>query len=61
MEDLDQQVAEKDQIFQRSRDKSERFRETNQLASQLSKFQMHINEPVITVSPIDIEEIYLMY
>lgn len=61
VEDLDQQVAERDQIFQRSRDKSERFRETNQLASQLSKFQMHLNEPVITVSPIDIGKLYLMY
>ena len=46
VEELDQQVEEKKKII----DKTERFRESNELASRLSKFQMNINEPVISVS-----------
>ena len=49
VEELDQQVEEKKKV-PTTTSKAERFRETNELASKLSKFQMHLNEPVISVS-----------
>ena len=54
VEELDQQVEEKKKVpTVAAADKAERFRESNELASKLSKFQMHLDEPVISVSHID--------
>lgn len=51
MEDLDQQVEEKKEL----RDKAQRFRETNEMASKLSKF--NLNEPVISVNTFFYDEL----
>ena len=49
IEDLDNQVAEKeDKKVTTTKDKGQRFRETNELATKLN-VQLNINEPVISV------------
>ena len=52
IEDLDQQTEEKKETVRKiaTADKAERFRETNALASKLSKLHMNLDEPVISVS-----------
>ena len=45
VQDLDDQIEEKKKL-----DQIQRFKETNELASRLSKFEMAMKEPVITVS-----------
>ena len=51
VEDLDNQVAEKEnrKTVTNTKDKGQRFRETNELATKLN-VQLNVNEPVITVS-----------
>jgi len=50
IEDLDQQTEEKKETVRKiaTADKAERFRETNALASKLSKLHMNLDEPVIS-------------
>ena len=53
IEDLDNQVAEKEnrKTVTNTKDKGQRFRETNELATKLN-VQLNIDEPVISVSAI---------